>query len=915
MLGKKIFVSLTVVCLLVICSCSFLKHSKEPANKSAAKTNSANIGSITGKVVDDLNAPLPGVSVTLESESIPAVSAISNSDGSFLFPQLPPGKYSVTFSIEGFTMVKHEEIRVQRVPVRIQAVMRPALAEQFTVIGESPAIETTGTAAGVIAYPEELPAALDSYALTDEAAVDSDRATVAGAYFDFDGVTPEPDEVVIIAKNDEWNQSPPADEKHEPSKLEARNIKGESVGEFPLQHTEVESEISGYVGRTVVRQEYKNPFNEAIEAVYVFPLPSMAAVNGFLLEANGHRIMGIVLPRQQAESMYRTARERGMTASLLTQERPNIFTQSIANIEPGSLVSVEIEYFERLVYENGSYQFIFPMVVGSRYVSGEPTSEKRESSGGSSPATGSVEDADRISPSVLRTGERSGHDIGLTVRLDAGLPIESLKSVSHQIDVQEDGPSKRIIQLSKNDTIPNRDFILEWSVAGDSTQFATLAHRQDGDGFFTLMIQPPLDPADADVSPREITFIMDVSGSMKGLPIELSKELVSKSLDRIRPQDLFNIVYFSGTEGQLFDVPETPTIENLANARKFLKSLRGNGGTEMMKGLKKALDTNHDPQYLQMYCFLTDGYVGEDKSILKTIRQNKEKARFFAFGIGSAVNRYLIDGIAEAGGGFAQVVVPENHDQGEGALNRFFAAIDSPVLIDPQIDWNALPVEDVFPKHLPNLFAGQTISLVGRYEDAVNGTILVKGRVGAKSVQYEVPIQLPAQEHSNVALGCLWARQRIHELSKSMWMASPDKKVELATKITDLATKYHLASDYTSFVAVDESRITSDGKPLKILQPVEIPAGVTRSDAMNAAKVDSWGMSLRINDEGKLVVAAVEDHGIAAQSGVKAGAILLTVNRVMIHDIAQLETLLLQTNEESIQVNFQEQGPLMLPRP
>jgi Ca-activated chloride channel family protein len=748
------------------------------------------------------------------------------------------------------------------------------------------------------------------------------------------------DELVVVSRDEEagesWTGEQGQGEGGSPTQgtLKAQNASGEEVGEFPLQHTEVAADVSGYIGRTVVEQVYGNPFSEVIEAVYVFPLPTMAAVNDFVMEIGGRKIVGLIRPREEAERIYQEARARGQTVSLLTQERPNIFTQSVANIEPGGEVKIKITYFERLLFQHGYYEWIFPMVVGPRYIPGTPAGTAGGTTaaptptptptptggGGWSPPTDRVSDADRITPPVLRPGERSGHDIGLTVKLDAGLPITDLRTVTHCVDIEEVSDRARGITLSPADGIPNRDFVLRWSVAGAETQFGVLAHRAAGGGFLTLMMQPPLDPSDAQVTPREITFIMDISGSMSGLPIGISKEIVRRTLDELRAEDMFNIFVFASGNGQLWEEARKKSEETVREAREYVDQLCGGGGTEMLAGVRRAIQGRHDPQYLQMYVFLTDGYVGNEDEILRMIKEERGEARFFGFGIGSSVNRYLIDGIGEFGGGTSEAVIPRDPDHAGRAVARLFDAIDSPVLVDVRIDWNGLPVEDVYPRRIPDLFAGQTIAVVARYTGAAEGTAYVEARVGGRQVRAPVLVRLPESEPANEALAPIWARWRIADLSKEMVTAETNRQAELKRQITDLAVEFRLVSQFTAFVAVDESRVVGDGRPVRVMQPVEMPEGVSYEGVFgeqpvgDAVEVPGWGVTLQMSRSGRVRVGAVLHGSAADAAGVRAGATITQVNRTMVHDLRHLEGLVLQGGA-TLRVTFEPGGEVELPAP
>jgi len=722
--------------------------------------------------------------------------------------------------------------------------------------------------------------------------------------------------------------------------LFAKTSTGEEAGEFPLKHTEVTAEISGYIAKTLVEQTYTNPFTEVIEAVYTFPLPGMAAVNDFVMQIGERKIVGLIRPREEAERIYREARARGQTASLLTQERPNIFTQSVANIEPGGEVKIAITFFEKLAYENKQYEWVFPMVVGPRYIpggaaapqgaqggeqggvpAGGPTTTTTTTGGGGwAGPTDRVPDADRITPPVLRPGERSGHDIGVTVMLDAGLAIQDLNPVTHCVDVEEVSDSRKVVKLSAADGIPNRDFVLRWKVAGAETQFGVMTHRSEAGGFLTLMMQPPAAPDDAEVTPREITFIIDVSGSQMGLPLGISKEIVRRTLDELRGEDIFNIFFFSSGNGQLWGAPKPRTAENVAEAKRFLDQLCGGGGTEMLEGLRRAMGAEHDAKFLQMYVFLTDGYIGNEDEILRMVKEDRGEARFFAFGIGSSVNRYLVDGVGEFGGGSSYAVLPRDPDHAGKAVQRLFDMIDSPILVDAKIDWNGLPVVDQYPAKLPDLFAGQTINVVARYTAAAEGTAYIEARVGAERVRLPVEVRLPETEAANSALAPIWARWRIAELSDEFVTADAAKQDDLKKAITDLAVEFRLVSQFTAFVAVDESRVVGNGAPLRVVQPVELPEGVSyegvfgESPVGEAFEVPAWGMTLQMSESGKVRVGAVLLNGPAAQAGIAAGATITRVDNTMVHDLVHLEGLVLQGGR-TLKITFEPGGEVELPGP
>jgi Ca-activated chloride channel family protein len=540
--------------------------------------------------------------------------------------------------------------------------------------------------------------------------------------------------------------------------------------------------------------------------------------------------------------------------------------------------------------------------------------------------TDQVPDASKISPPVLREGERSGHDISLLVDIDTGVPLGEVVVPTHEVHIERASPTRAIVRLADRDSIPNRDFVLRCPVAGEAPSVGLLCHRgEEQGGFFTLMLVPQLHPADADVTPREVTFILDTSGSMSGIPMGMSKEVVRRTLNSLRPQDRFNIIRFAGDTGMLSPRPLENTEENVAKGLGYLGAMRGSGGTEMLKGVHAYLQTERDAAYVRIVCFLTDGYVGNEDAILGLIRDEGQDARWFAFGIGSSVNRYLIRGIGKQGNGASQFVLPREGDYAERAVETFFRRIDSPVLVDIGVDFGDLPVEDVYPEKPKDLFAGQPIVLNGRYTAPAEGTITVLGRVGAREVALPVEVSLPREEERNAALAPVWARRRIADLSEQLLSKPGDE--EIVKQITNLALEFRLVSAYTAFVAVDESRIVGDGKPLKVLVPVEIPESVSREGAVGkepvgvAVRVAAWGVVLMEYADSSVRVVKVDPTG-AAEGKVKVGERVVSVGRTQIRGLRHLEALLLQASGAQVEIGFRPGDdpkaaalPIQLPRP
>lgn len=602
---------------------------------------------------------------------------------------------------------------------------------------------------------------------------------------------------------------------------------GKPGGQCPLKHTDVKAEVSGSLARVTVTQEFHNPLNEKIEAVYVFPLPQSAAVDDMTMIVGDRMVKGKIKRREEARAIYEAAREAGHVASLLDQERPNIFTQSVANITPGAAVKITISYVEFLKYEDGVYEFVFPMVVGPRYIPGQPIDNPAAQSGGGwAPDTSQVPDASRITPQVTPKGTRAGHDISIEVKLDTGVPIDSLKSTLHETEVERPNNHAAIVRLKNQATIPNKDFILKFDVAGKKISDAILTHRGAQGGFFTMLLQPPERVTAADVTPKELVFVLDTSGSMSGFPIEKAKETMKLALDSLYPEDTFNLITFAGDTRILFPQPVPATRENLRQAQDFLASRTGGGGTEMMTAIRAALDPSDKQDHIRIVCFMTDGYVGNDFQIIDEVKKHPN-ARVFSFGIGSSVNRFLLDKMAEHGRGEVEYVSLQ--DDGSAAARRFHERVRNPLLTDIEIDWEGLPVADVYPARIPDLFSAKPLILTGRYTAASRGVIRLRGKSAGQNFAREIPVELPETQPEHDVLATLWARTRIDDLMSQDYggMQNGAAKPEVKEAITQLGLEYRLMTQFTSFVAVEEMTVTDGGQPRRIDVPVEMPEGVS----------------------------------------------------------------------------------------
>ncbi|HMC81787.1 MAG TPA: marine proteobacterial sortase target protein, partial [Candidatus Polarisedimenticolia bacterium] len=593
----------------------------------------------------------------------------------------------------------------------------------------------------------------------------------------------------------------------------------EDVQPFPLKHTEVYAEISGNVAQVRVTQVFQNPYDRAIEAVYVFPLPDKSAVDDMVIRVGDRTIRGDIKKREEAREIYDQARRTGRTAALLDQERPNIFTQSVANILPGEEVIVSIRYFDLLPYDSGFYEFTFPMVVAPRFIPGESI---RETERGGSPDTTDVPDASRITPPVLEPGERSGHDISLDVQLQAGAVLHELASLSHQVDLEDKGPSRARVRLKQEDSIPNKDFVLRYRLDGPAPEILIFPHRTEGPGYFLMLVQPEVQPTRARITPKEMIFVVDCSGSMSGFPIEKVKEAMRYALENLDPLDNFQIIRFSGRAESFAPGPVPATPSHIARALEYVDRLSGEGGTILLDGVKTALSYKEDPQRLRIISFMTDGQIGNEEQILAYLEKHLGAARLFSFGVGSSPNRYLLDKMAEFGRGAVQYLLPKC--SADESIKDFYERVRSPYLTDLEVDWGDLRVSEIYPSPIPDLFLGQPVVLFGRYEQAGAGEVTLRGRLGGQLYERRLRIQLPDRSEEGEAISSLWARSKIEELSNDQ-IGNPQP--EIIQEITDVALAHRLVSAYTSFVAVEEWPRTGPEEPTLVQVPVPMPEGAS----------------------------------------------------------------------------------------
>lgn len=593
---------------------------------------------------------------------------------------------------------------------------------------------------------------------------------------------------------------------------------------LPLAATKVRGTLRGFVAQVEVTQTYVNPFDKTIEATYVFPLPERAAVHSMEMQVGDRVIVAEIKTRADAERTYEEAVHEGHTASLMTQERPNIFTQKVGNIPAGHKVDVKLTYVEALPYEEGVSSFVFPTVVGPRYIPGQPVKRADLQPNARYVDTDRVPDASRVSPPALGEGETSAHRIDLELLVQAGVPIRGLLSPSHHIVIDRMDDSTARISLAPGDRMPIKDFTLFIDVRGGAPKATVLPHKQAGDGYFTLSLQPPAQPKAADVSPKDLFFVVDTSGSMSGAPVEACKTLVREALRHMNPEDRFTIMRFSDQVSALSSEPLPNTPDNVAAGLRFVDAMAGEGGTEMLNGIHRALEGAPAPDRVRVVFFLTDGYIGNDAEILAAVAQhNQAQARVFALGVGSSVNRHVLSNMARLGRGEVQFM--RTDEPAQPFVEKFYRRVRNPVLTDIQLQWRGLDIYDQSPAAIVDLFDGQPVLIHGRYRNAGKGELIITGRLGKKPYQTKIAVDLPTSAN-RPEVPSLWARSRIAEWTDEENIRPGSHEED----ITRVALEHSLVSAYTAFVAVDRDNVAR--QPSEPLIPVQqllpLPEGVSR---------------------------------------------------------------------------------------
>jgi Ca-activated chloride channel family protein len=584
----------------------------------------------------------------------------------------------------------------------------------------------------------------------------------------------------------------------------------------PNQSTEVEIVVRGLVVEAMVRQRFSNPGDEWLEGVYVFPLPQTAAVHAMRLEIGQRIIDGQIKEKGAARKIYQQAKHQGKKASLVEQERPNIFTTSVANIGPGDEVAVRISYQQVLEYDAGRFELRFPMVVGPRYMPGSPTSASKKGTGWAFD-TDEVADASRVTPPVLHPSRGPINPVRLEVTLDPGMPLERLNCPTHVTQIEKSGDNVHSIRLAGAPA--DRDFVLEWAPArGNEPRAAIFTEELNGAYYVLAMLMPPDDEFTETVRlPREVVFVIDTSGSMGGTSIVQARDALIIALEQLAPEDYFNVIEFDSSFSRLYptSVPAMPAA--IDDAKRWVAALQADGGTEMMGPLSAALEDFEDFTPLRQVLFITDGCVGNEDALFQTIHRELGRSRLFTIGIGSAPNSHFMERAASFGrGDFTHIGTPSEVSL---RMGDFFAKLEHPVLADIELRWPD-PDAETWPAQIPDLYAGRPVVVAARL-GTVYGELVATGVRADEPWEVRTPLTVGA---TRAGVNRLWARRKIASLVDQRARGLPEDQVR--PQVVELALDHHLVSKYTSLVAVDVTPTRPVDEKLRTgAVPTNLPAG------------------------------------------------------------------------------------------
>ena len=571
--------------------------------------------------------------------------------------------------------------------------------------------------------------------------------------------------------------------------------------QLPLKHTEAKVNITGVIADVVVKQVYENKSEVPIDAEYVFPGSTRSAVYGMKMKVGNREIVAKVKEKKQAQKEYNEAVSEGKRASLLQQHRPNVFQMNVGNIGPGETIEVELKYTELIVPEDGVYEFVYPRVVGPRYAD----------------STGVLKDSWVLNPHTnpdIYDATFSQPTFDINANIFSGIPIKEAVCTSHPVDVNYNSSKEAAFKLKSPGVMTtDADYILRYRLAGSQIESGISLYEGEDENFFLMMVEPPKKVKIEEIPPREYIFIVDVSGSMNGFPIGVSKDLMRNLLGELRPEDRFNVMLFASTSALFSESSVSASKVNISKALNFIDQQNGSGSTNLLSALERALKLKGTEDYSRTFVIATDGFVTVEKEAFDLIRSNLGEANFFPFGIGGNVNRYIIEGIAHAGQSEPLIVL--TNSEAAAKAEKFRQYISTPVLTNIEINYPGFEVYDIEPKSYPDVFAKRPIIVYGKYKKAPQGKVTITGTSGNGTFNKELDLKKATIAKRGEALKYLWARNKIKTLSDYNKVSRGDG---LKTQIINLGLKYNLLTEYTSFVAIDHV-IDQVAKNKKVVAP------------------------------------------------------------------------------------------------
>ena len=634
---------------------------------------------------------------------------------------------------------------------------------------------------------------------------------------------------------------------------------GDLFREAPAISTDVAIEVTGILARTHVRQRFSNPTDEWIEGVYVFPLPEDSAVDTLEMQIGERKIVGRVEERERARAAYQKAKKEGRKTSLVEQERPNVFTTSVANVGPGETVAVTIAYSEDVRYDSGRLSLRFPMVVAPRFIPGRSEIGGFEGTGWATHESG-VPDAERITPPVEHPASDWMHPVRIGVRIAGGFPLDRVSSPSHTIDVVHGDEGHHDVTLREGAVPADRDFVLEWVPArGAAPTAALFRERRDDAEYALLMVLPSSEPATATSRlSRETIIVVDTSGSMAGPSMVQARAAVLRALETLRPEDAFNVIAFDSRTQSLFPTSRPATAEAIASARRFVELLEADGGTEMHAALDAALEPSAESRAVRQVIFVTDGAAGNEQALFALIARKLGRSRLYTVGIGSAPNSHFMTKAAAFGRGtFTYIADP-------GAVERemaqLFEKIERPVFHDLEVDWAGAAVE-AWPARIPDVYAGEPVVVVARFEGAVERAVL-HGRRGDAPLSIEVPLRGGAE---HVGVDKLWARRKVAAVMDSLHAgASSD---DVSAQVAALGVEHQIVTRWSSLVALEDAPSAPLGLSSATHRiPTHLPAGMVFERVFGAQSAPAAPPPRSI-PMGDLRVAQVGRFGLPGRAG------------------------------------------------